>query len=75
MIKEEIMSLLALIIALLMIVAGVLLISFLLLLRDKYDRSSANESVPTYGECYDLCKGDSGGEPDDCIGLCAYGWP
>ncbi len=71
------MSLLALFIGLLMIVAGVLLISFLLLLRDKQQefRESANANVPTYGDCYDLCKGDSGEPSAPCIGLCAYGWP
>lgn len=71
------MSSLAIIVALLMIAAGVLLIGFLLFLRDKYDefRSSADESAPTYGDCYDLCKGDSGEPADICIGLCAYGWP
>lgn len=65
----------ALFIAVIMNVAGVLLISFLLLLRSKHDRlrwQSTIESVPEYGNCYDLCKGDSG---ENCVGLCAYGWP
>ncbi len=71
------MSLLALFIGLLLIVAGVLLISFLLFLRDKQDqyRASANANIPTYGDCYDLCKRDSGEPSVTCIGLCAYGWP
>jgi hypothetical protein len=59
-------------------VAGVLLISFLLLLRNKHDRlseASTGESVPKYGDCYDVCKGDSGEGADNCVGLCAYGWP
>ncbi len=77
MIKEESMSLLALLIGLLMIVAGVLLTSFLLLLRDKQEEytESAGANVPTYGDCYGLCKGDSGEPSVTCIGLCAYGWP
>jgi hypothetical protein len=68
----------ALFIAVIMIVAGVLLISFLLLLRSKHDklrRQSTAESVPKYGDCYDLCKGDSGEASENCVGLCAYGWP
>jgi hypothetical protein len=71
------MSSLALIIALFMIVAGVLLIGFLLLLRDKREefRSTGDANVPTYGECHDLCKGDSGEQSTSCIALCAYGWP
>lgn len=65
----------ALFIAVIMNVAGVLLISFLLWLRNKHDRlseESTSESVPKYGNCYDLCKDVSGG---NCFGLCAYGWP
>ncbi len=72
------MSSLAIIIALLMIAAGVLLIGFLLLLRNRYEEfteSSTDESVPSYGDCYDLCKGDSVEASTSCVGLCAYGWP
>jgi hypothetical protein len=75
---EENMTSFALFIAVIMIAAGVLLIGFLLLLRNKHDRltrSSTSESVPKYGDCYDLCKGDSGEAADNCVGLCAYGWP
>ena len=78
MIEEEIMSSLAIIIALLMIAAGVLLTGFLLLLRDKYEKfteSSTHENVTSYGGCYDLCKGDSRDVAENCVGLCAYGWP
>jgi hypothetical protein len=71
------MSSLAIIIALLMIAAGVLLIGFLLLLRNRYEftESSTDESIPSYGDCYDLCKGDSVEASASCVGLCAYGWP
>ena len=68
----------ALLIAVVMIAAGVLLISFLLLLRNKPEKVTgpqADESVPKYGECYDLCKRASGDAAEDCVGLCAYGWP
>ena len=72
------MSWLALIVAVLMNVSGFLLIGFLLLLRnipDEFTEPPANEIVPGYGDCYDLCKGDSGNADENCIGLCAYGWP
>jgi hypothetical protein len=75
---EESMTLFAFFIAVIMIAAGVLLISFLLLLRNKHDRLTGpltSESVPTYGDCNDLCKGDSGEAAENCVGLCAYGWP
>ena len=65
----------ALFIAVIMIAAGVLLIGFLLLLRNKQREASAGEGVPKYGDCYDVCKGDSGEEAENCFGLCAYGWP
>ncbi len=66
------MTLFALLIAVIMIAAGVLLIGLLLLLRNG---PQAGESVPKYGDCYDLCKRDSGEAEEDCVGLCAYGWP
>jgi hypothetical protein len=68
----------ALLIAVLMILAGVLLIGFLLLLRNKADEFAGpptNEMIPGYGDCYDLCRGDSGEVAENCVGLCAYGWP
>ncbi|MGO9119423.1 MAG: hypothetical protein ACLQPD_17670 [Desulfomonilaceae bacterium] len=68
----------ALFIAVIMNAAGVLLIGFLLLIRNKHDRlteASTSESVPKYGDCYDLRKDDAGEAADNCVGLCAYGWP
>ena len=68
----------ALLVAVLMILAGVLLIGFLLSLRNKYEEftgSSTNQRAPGYGDCNDLCRGDSGEVAENCVGLCAYGWP
>ncbi|HVN81821.1 MAG TPA: hypothetical protein VMW38_22745 [Terriglobia bacterium] len=68
----------ALIIAVLLIASGVSLISFLLLLRNesgRFTESSTGKESPTYGNCYDICKGDSEEASDQCIALCAYGWP
>jgi hypothetical protein len=78
MFMEESMTSLGLLVAALMIVVGVFLIGFLLLLRNRYEQfteSSTNESIPSYGDCYDLCKGDSVEASTSCVGLCAYGWP
>ena len=69
---------LASIIAALLIVSGVLLIGFLLMLRNRADEFTGpptNEMVPGYGDCHDLCRGDSGESAESCVGLCAYGWP
>jgi len=75
---EESMPSLALFIAVIVNVAGSLLIGFLLLLSNKRDRlrgQSTIESVPRYWNCFDLCKSDSGEAAGNCVGLCAYGWP
>lgn len=67
-----------LLIAGLMIASAVLLIGFLLMLRNKSEEptgSSTGQSMPAYGDCSDLCSTDSKEASDACMALCAYGWP
>ncbi len=67
----------AILLAIVLIFSGILLISFILLITDRRQkfRTSSTDETLSYGDCYRMCKGNSGDVSAGCIGLCIYGWP